>query len=786
MELEHQDVIIIGAGLSGVCAAHYLRETCPWATWTVLEGRDAIGGTWDLFRYPGVRSDSDMHTLGYPFRPWTGERSIADGDSIRQYIRDTAAEEGIDRHIRFGHRVVRAEWSSADARWLVTAEADGRIVRLSCSYLISCTGYYRYDHGHEPAFEGIDEFAGTVVHPQSWPEDLDTAGARVVVIGSGATAVTLVPALATTAAHVTMLQRSPSWVASVPSQTPGVATVRRVLPAKGAAALLRWSNAMRATLLFRMSMRHPGMVKRGLRRRLERELPEGFDIDTHFTPDYDPWDQRLCIVADGDLFAALREGRASMATGHIERFTRDGIRLADGRELPADVVVTATGLELLFLGGVELVVDGETVDVADRLAYRNMLLEGVPNLAMVVGYSNSSWTLRADLTCSWVARLLDHLRAEGLTTCTPVDHGTSTTTEPLMGLRSGYVLRAVDRFPKQGSRLPWRSPQSYRLDARDLGRGPLDLDSLELSTVPGGGWSTKPVSAKPARRGLPHVPHPGQPSFSGRVAAITGAGSGIGRALAEALSERGCHVALADVDEARLAETAARCEGRGVKVSTRVVDVADRQAVLAWADAVVDEHGGVHLAINNAGVALGATVDAMSFDDAEWLMGVNFWGVVHGTKAFLPHLLAAGDGHVVNVSSVFGLVGMPTQSAYNASKFAVRGFTEALRMELDLADAGVSCTTVHPGGVRTNIARDARVDPGLTGLGGPTESRADRFDAIARTSPEKAAETILDAVARNRRRVLIGADARVIDLLSRLPAALTQRLVVGAARREAG
>ncbi len=494
-------MLVVGAGISGICAAHHLKTTCPWASWAVLEGRDTLGGTWDLFRYPGIRSDSDMHTLGFPFRPWTGERSIADGASILRYLRDTAAAEGIDGRIRYGHHVVRAEWSSPDARWTVTVdtERDGvaEQTRLTCSYLISCTGYYRYDKGHEPEIDGAEDFAGTIVHPQFWPDDLDVTGKRVVVIGSGATAVTLVPALAEQAAHVTMLQRSPSWVASVPTTRPGDATLRRVLPARAAAWVLRWANALRATAVFQASRKRPAMVRRGLHQRLRKQLPGDIDIDTHFTPDYDPWDQRLCLVADGDLFAALRSRRAGVVTGRIERFTADGLALAPGargqsgdevHDLPADVVVTATGLELLFMGGIELSVDGEAVDVTERLTYRNMALEGVPNLALVVGYSNASWTLRADLTCSWVARLLDHMRSEGLTTCVPVNHGSGTTTEPLLGLHSGYMLRAIDRFPKQGRELPWRSPQNYLLDRRDLGRDPLHLDALELTTAPGAGW----------------------------------------------------------------------------------------------------------------------------------------------------------------------------------------------------------------------------------------------------------------------------------------------------------
>jgi cation diffusion facilitator CzcD-associated flavoprotein CzcO/short-subunit dehydrogenase len=777
------DVLIVGAGLSGIDAAYRLREKNPGLNYVILENRERIGGTWDLFTYPGVRSDSDIFTLSFPWNPWKGDRLIAEGHEIRQYLEDSARDFGIMPHIRFGTEVLAANFDTTTDLWTVDVRTDGEPATYQARFLYGCTGYYRYDTGYLPEFPGVDDYTGTLVHPQFWPADLDYAGKKVVVvIGSGATAITLVPALAEQDAHVTMLQRSPSWVASIPTIRPGDATLRRLLPARSAAWALRWGNALRATALFQASKKRPAMVRRGLRRRLEQELPDDIDIDTHFTPDYDPWDQRLCLVADGDLFAALRSRRASVVTGHIERFTADGLALAPGargtsgdevRHLPADVVVTATGLELLFLGGIELSVDGEEVDVTERLTYRNMALEGVPNLALVVGYANASWTLRADLTCAWVARLLDHLHTEGLTTCIPVNHGAVTTAEPLLGLRSGYMLRAVDRFPKQGSDLPWRSPQNYLSDRRDLGSDPLHLDALELTRAPGAGGA----HPSPGAVGSPRVEPATEAErdrgpFAGKVAAITGAASGIGQALAEALARQGAHLALVDVDEDGLAATAERCEGHGVKVRTRVVDVADADQVQAWADAVIDEFGGVQLVVNNAGVALGATVESMSLEDARWLMDINFWGVVHGTKAFLPHLLAAGEGHIVNVSSVFGLVSIPTQSAYNASKFAVKGFTDALRLELDLADTAV-------------IVRNARFDDSGAGLAGGADERAARFAKAARTSPERAAEVILDGVARKRRRILIGPDAGVFALLARLPTGVAERVILAGARRQA-
>jgi monooxygenase len=473
---EHLDVLVVGAGLSGVAAGHYLQAECPWVRYAILEARDAIGGTWDLFRYPGIRSDSDMYTLGYSFRPWDSDTAIADGPAILRYIRETAAAEGIDRHIRFHHRVVRAEWSTPEARWHVTAQRTdtGETVELTCGFLFSCSGYYRYDRGYEPEFPGADRFQGTLVHPQHWPEDLDVGGKRVVVIGSGATAITLVPALAEAADHVVMLQRSPTYVTSLPGEDPLAALVRRVLPRRAASTVNRWYKALTTQGFYHLSRRRPELVKKMLRKQLERALPPGFDVDPHFTPRYDPWDQRLCLVRDGDLFRAIREGRASVVTDHIDTFTETGIRLRSGGELEADVVVTATGLELLFLGGIQLVVDGEEVDPADRLVYKGMAIEGVPNLAAAVGYTNASWTLKTELTCRYVTRLLKHMRETGNRQCTPVNDDPAVERRPLLGLSSGYILRAQDRFPKQGSRFPWRVYQSYLRDYRAMRLGAVD------------------------------------------------------------------------------------------------------------------------------------------------------------------------------------------------------------------------------------------------------------------------------------------------------------------------
>ncbi|AQA20763.1 flavin-binding monooxygenase-like family protein [Rhodococcus sp. MTM3W5.2] len=481
MAIDHFDVLIVGAGLSGIGAGYHLQARCPDKTYAILEARGAIGGTWDLFRYPGVRSDSDMYTLGYSFRPWTDAKSIADGPSILSYVRATAREQGIDRKIRFDHRVTRAEWSSEDARWTVEAQRGptAEIVRFTCNFLFMCSGYYDYREGYTPEFAGVDRFAGRVVHPQHWPDDIDWAGKRVVVIGSGATAVTLVPAIAESAAHVTMLQRSPSYVLSVPDEDVMANRLRAVLPSKLAYGIVRWKNVLRFMLFFTMSRRAPGVVKRLLRRQVQAQLPAGFDVDAHFTPRYDPWDQRMCFVPHGDLFRAIRHGRADIVTDRIETFTERGISLASGTELAADIIVTATGLKLIVGGGVELSVDGAPVDAAKALSYKGMMLSDVPNFASCIGYTNASWTLKCDLTCEYVCRLLNHMAANGYRQCTPRNVDPSITTMPIIDFSSGYVQRSIHEFPKQGSKKPWRLYQNYALDIAMLKFGSVD-DAMEF------------------------------------------------------------------------------------------------------------------------------------------------------------------------------------------------------------------------------------------------------------------------------------------------------------------
>ncbi|MEV4125178.1 NAD(P)/FAD-dependent oxidoreductase [Nocardia sp. NPDC049707] len=478
---EHIDVLIVGAGLSGIGAAHHLQTAFPKRSYAILEARTAIGGTWDLFRYPGVRSDSDMHTLGYRFRPWTQAAAIADGSSILDYIRNTAAEAGIDRRIRFGHKVIGASWSTEAAQWTVTAEHGGTTSTFTCGFLYVCSGYYRYDHGYTPEFAGIDDFRGQLVHPQHWPADLDYAGKRVVVVGSGATAVTLVPAMAETAAQVTMLQRSPTYILSMPTEDALAIRLRERLGPRRAYTITRWKNVLIGTIIYQLSQRRPRMMRNFIRKQTAAQLPTGYEVDVHFEPTYNPWDQRLCLVPDGDLFRAIRAGRAAVVTDRIEKFTADGLRLVSGADLPADIVVTATGLQLLAFGGIEFSVDGRAVALSDTMAYKGMMLSGVPNFAFTIGYTNASWTLKADLVGEFVCRLLRHMNDNGYDQCTPWPDP-SIAPEPLLNFRSGYVQRSIDRFPRAGSRRPWRLGMSYAHDVLALRHGRIEDGTIRFAS----------------------------------------------------------------------------------------------------------------------------------------------------------------------------------------------------------------------------------------------------------------------------------------------------------------
>ena len=463
---DHFDVVIIGAGLSGIGAGYRLQTRCPRKRYVIFEARAETGGTWDLFRFPGIRSDSDMFTFAYPFRPWKGTKVIADGQAILEYLRETARGFGIDRHIRFQHRVLSASWSSEDTRWLLEIRTlrNGETVQCTCDFLYGCTGYYRYEAGHEPAFPGSERFRGRFVHPQHWPEDLDYAGKRVVVIGSGATAVTMVPAISRTAAHVTMLQRSPSYTLSLPTEDPVANLLRRFLPVKAAYRIARWKNIWISIGIYQICRRAPEIARHLLRQGAAKTLPRNYEIDTHFNPRYQPWDQRLCIVPDSDLFRSISEGSVSVVTGFINTFTEHGLRLESGEPLEADIVVAATGLQMLALGGVDVAVDGTPVDPGRMFVYKGAMLSNIPNFAFCMGYTNASWTLRADLTSIFVCRLLNHMGRHGYRTCKPVCDPASMQARPLLNLTSGYIARSAAKLPKQGQEKPWLVRQNYILD----------------------------------------------------------------------------------------------------------------------------------------------------------------------------------------------------------------------------------------------------------------------------------------------------------------------------------
>ncbi len=482
------DVVIVGAGLSGIGAASYLSRELPRKTFAILEARGDLGGTWDLFRYPGIRSDSDLFTFGYEFKPWRSEKAIAEAPEILAYLREAAAECGADRKVRYHHKVLRAEWDSAAALWTVTArradiDAD---VTIRARWLFSATGYYDYDQGYSPPFSGMEEFRGTLIHPQHWPAGFDHAGKRIVVIGSGATAVTLVPALARTAAHVTQIQRTPTYVMALPSRDGLADFFRRILPEPRAHAAARKANVLRQRWFWLLCRNYPRLARRLIRWSNRRALPKDYPVDVHFNPPYDPWDQRLCVVPDGDLFKAIRHGSASIVTGAIDRFTASGVRMASGEEIAADAIVTATGLQIKLFGGSDLFVDGRRVEPAERVVFKGMMLDGVPNLCFAVGYTNSSWTLKVGLLCRQFCRLLALMDAEGHAVCVAERPKGEMATRPLLDFDAGYVKRALDMLPRQGDRAPWEMTFNYTEDARMLMRGDIRDPALRFLPPPAG------------------------------------------------------------------------------------------------------------------------------------------------------------------------------------------------------------------------------------------------------------------------------------------------------------
>jgi cation diffusion facilitator CzcD-associated flavoprotein CzcO len=486
MTSEHVDVVVVGAGLSGIGAGYHLQTISPDRSYVILEGRDGLGGTWDLFKYPGIRSDSDMHTLGFSFKPWTEAKSIADGPSILQYLKQTVAQFGIDKHIRYGQLVTQAQWSTDDAQWTVTStnKATGASNTITCSFLFMCSGYYSYKKGHTPEFAGREKFKGLVIHPQDWPTDLDYAGKRVVVIGSGATAVTIVPSMADKAAHVTMLQRSPTYMVSRPDHDVLANRLRKVLPPKMAYNLTRFKNTWRQQLVYNKTRTDPDKVKQLLLGGIQLELGADYDIAKHFTPAYNPWDQRLCLVPNGDFFKSMREGKASVVTDHITSFTETGIQLASGEHLDADIIITATGLELVTLGEMDFFVDGNQVDFAKTWTYKGFAYSDIPNMASTFGYINASWTLRSDLTAEYVCRLLNHMRKKGVAQCTPRlrEQDRNMKERPWIdGFSSGYMQRMMHRMPRQGDHEPWINPQNYRRDKKMFKHSPIDDGVMQFS-----------------------------------------------------------------------------------------------------------------------------------------------------------------------------------------------------------------------------------------------------------------------------------------------------------------
>jgi monooxygenase len=479
---EFVDVVIVGAGISGISAAWHLQERCPGKSYAILEARENMGGTWDLFKYPGIRSDSDMFTLGFRFKPWTSAKAIADGPSILAYLKEAAAENGIDKHMRFKQKVVAADWSDDDNRWTLTTETDGERKTLQCGFLLACSGYYNYDQGYSPEFPGSQDFAGTIVHPQHWPEDLDYSGKKIVVIGSGATAVTLIPALVNSGAgHVTMLQRTPTYVGSLPDVDPVAERANKLLPAKAAHVINRWKAILFSTAQYQLSQRFPKYMRKTLLTMAQRRLPDGFDVEKHFGPDYKPWDQRLCLAPNGDLFKTIRKGNADVVTDTIERFTETGIQLTSGQHLDADIIVTATGLNIQFFGGAQVLRNGTPIDLAHSMAYKGMMLSGLPNMVFTFGYTNASWTLKADLTSEFIARLLNYMDSHGYDKVVPIEPGDDIERRPFVDLSSGYILRAIDRLPKSGSQTPWQLKQNYFIDLRLIRQGKIDDSALHFT-----------------------------------------------------------------------------------------------------------------------------------------------------------------------------------------------------------------------------------------------------------------------------------------------------------------
>lgn len=476
MTLTHFDTIIIGAGISGISAAHYMQTDCPTKTYTILEGRKNIGGTWDLFRYPGIRSDSDMYTFGFAFKPWVNPKVIAPREDIMHYLQETVAEEGIEKHIRFEHRLLNASWSSEAAKWSLTVQTPDSAtpVIFTCSFISLCMGYYDYESGYTPNFAGKEDFVGTIIHPQKWDESLDYTNKKIVVIGSGATAVTLIPNLTEKAAHVTMLQRSPTYVVAQPDVDKLAIRINKLFPEKMAHRINRFRKILFQRFSYAFSRKFPELMKKVLRKKLVEEMGKEFDIDKHFTPSYNPWDERLCLVPNGDFFQAIKSKKASVVTDHIERFTENGIKLVSGEILEADIIVTATGLNAQLFNNIDFEVDGEQVDFSKKVCYKSVMFDGIPNMTYAFGYTNASWTLKCDMTNQYTCRLINYMAENGYKQCMPVQQDSEMSLKPFLDFTPGYVLRVIDKLPKMGDKKPWKIEQNYFYDRKMFENDPLN------------------------------------------------------------------------------------------------------------------------------------------------------------------------------------------------------------------------------------------------------------------------------------------------------------------------
>jgi len=480
----HFDVLIIGAGISGISAAYHIQTECPDRTFAILEGRQNIGGTWDLFKYPGIRSDSDMYTLGFSFRPWTDPKAIADAPSIMSYLKEAVEDYQLGSHIHYGTKVLAANWSSEKTQWELTTQSDtGEERKYTANFVFGCTGYYNYDQGYTPDFKGMDQFKGQIIHPQKWPEDLEYTNKKMVVIGSGATAITLIPSLAAKAAHVTMLQRSPTYIVSAPAEDNMANFFYKYLPSKTAYSLTRWKKITMGRFSYWLCKRYPQFMGNLMIGGVKKELEDAYDIEKHFTPKYNPWDQRVCLAPDSDFFESLKSGKATVVTDHIDSFTEKGILLQSGEELEADIIVTATGLTLLHFGGIDMQVDSQPINKGDLVTYKGMMFSGLPNLALAFGYTNASWTLKCDLTSKFVARLLNYMSENGYSTCHPVQDDPNLELIPFVDFNSSYILRHVDELPKQGKELPWKLKQNYFADRKMIGKGKLDDGFLKFTKM---------------------------------------------------------------------------------------------------------------------------------------------------------------------------------------------------------------------------------------------------------------------------------------------------------------